>query len=87
MLKPPTGEPCAGEPNARFGGRGGGNLPDPYRFLIVLKLALLSVFSRLRSDDNVIGVSEVLHLRGKNGIPFRPQIQAPETRTEKKDER
>ena len=23
MLKPPTGEPCAGEPHARFGGRGG----------------------------------------------------------------
>ena len=22
MLKPPTGEPCAGEPHARFGGRG-----------------------------------------------------------------
>jgi len=23
MLKPPTGEPCAGEPHARFGGQGG----------------------------------------------------------------
>jgi hypothetical protein len=23
MRKPPTGEPCAGEPHARFGGRGG----------------------------------------------------------------
>ena len=22
MRKPPTGEPCAGEPHARFGGRG-----------------------------------------------------------------
>jgi hypothetical protein len=31
MRKPPTGEPCAGEPHARFGGRGGLiALPDPY---------------------------------------------------------
>ena len=30
MRKPPTGEPCAGEPHARFGGRGGATLPDPY---------------------------------------------------------
>jgi hypothetical protein len=30
MRKPPTGEPCAGEPLARFGGRGGATLPDPY---------------------------------------------------------
>ena len=30
MRKPPTGEPCAGEPHARFGGRGGFTLPDPY---------------------------------------------------------
>ena len=27
MRKPPTGEPCAGEPHARFGGRGG---PTPF---------------------------------------------------------
>ena len=31
MRKPPTGEPCAGEPPARFGGRGGESLPDPYQ--------------------------------------------------------
>jgi hypothetical protein len=31
MRKPATGEPCAGEPLARFGGRGGPNLPYPYR--------------------------------------------------------
>ncbi len=30
MLKPPTGDPCAGEPHARFGGRGGRELfPTP----------------------------------------------------------
>ena len=31
MGKPPTGEPCAGEPHARFGGQGGATLPDPYQ--------------------------------------------------------
>jgi hypothetical protein len=29
MRKPATGEPCAGEPHARFGGRGGGAFPTP----------------------------------------------------------
>lgn len=33
MRKPPTGEPCAGEPHARFGGRGGEILLDPYQTL------------------------------------------------------
>ena len=32
MRKPPTGEPYAGKPPVRFGGREG-NLPDPYRKL------------------------------------------------------
>ena len=31
MRKPTTGEPCAGEPHARFGGQGGKGLPDPYQ--------------------------------------------------------
>ena len=35
MRKPPTGEPCAGEPHARFGGRGGVTLPDPYHVAVV----------------------------------------------------
>ncbi len=30
MRKQPTGEPCAGDPLARFGGRGGESLPYPY---------------------------------------------------------
>ena len=30
MRKPPTGEPYAGKPHVRFGGRGGESLPDPY---------------------------------------------------------
>ena len=31
MRKSATGEPCAGEPLARFGGRGGSRLPYPYQ--------------------------------------------------------
>ncbi len=31
MRKPPTGELCAGEPHAQFGGRGGETLSDPYQ--------------------------------------------------------
>ena len=31
MRKATTGEPCAGKPHARFGGRGGESLPYPYR--------------------------------------------------------
>ena len=30
MRKPPTGEPYAGKPHVRFGGRGEETLPDPY---------------------------------------------------------
>ena len=33
MRKPPTGEPYAGKPHVRFGGRGGATLPDPYHLL------------------------------------------------------
>src|SRR5271154_4296071 len=32
MWKPTTGEPCAGKPPARFGGRGGESLPYPYQW-------------------------------------------------------
>ncbi len=31
MKKPPTGEPYAGKPHVRFGGRGGQRLPYPYQ--------------------------------------------------------
>jgi hypothetical protein len=34
MRTPPTGELCAGEPHAQFGGRGGATLSDPYQPLI-----------------------------------------------------
>lgn len=32
MRKLPSGEPCAGKPPARFGGRGGASLPYPYEW-------------------------------------------------------
>ena len=35
-VKPPTGEPCAGDPHARFGGKGdreSTGLPYPYQVL------------------------------------------------------
>jgi len=38
MRKPPTGEPCAGEPQARFGGRGQRQpFPTPIAFKTNLK--------------------------------------------------
>jgi len=43
MRKPPTGEPCAGEPHARFGGRGGVTLPDPYHIEIMTSLTKLQI--------------------------------------------
>ena len=36
MRKPPTGEPCAGEPHARFGGRG---RQEPFPTPIGLQIA------------------------------------------------
>jgi len=41
MRKPPTGEPCAGEPHARFGGRGGATFPDPYHPKDIFTLAII----------------------------------------------
>ena len=45
MRKPPTGEPCAGEPHARFGGRGGATLPDPYHPFHICKIAKVLILS------------------------------------------
>jgi hypothetical protein len=41
MRKPPTGEPCAGEPHARFGGRG---RREPFPTPIDLEKILIKVF-------------------------------------------
>jgi hypothetical protein len=50
MRKPPTGEPCAGEPHARFGGRGGATLPDPYHLVktcTFLPIPALAIYCNL----------------------------------------
>jgi hypothetical protein len=39
MRQPPTGEPCAGEPHARFGGRGG-SFPFPTPIWSISKLSM-----------------------------------------------
>jgi hypothetical protein len=45
MRKLPTGEPCAGEPHARFGGRGRRKpFPDPYQ-VCVAELAWIPAFA------------------------------------------
>jgi len=49
MRKPPTGEPCAGEPHARFGGRGGVTLPDPYHHLHIQSLGKFVIFYDITS--------------------------------------
>ena len=47
MRKLPTGEPCAGEPHARFGGRGGRALiPTPIE-LAINQCFLSSLFPRM----------------------------------------
>ncbi len=47
MRKPPTGEPCAGEPHARFGGRGRREpFPTPYRCARLMKTGLLGDFRK-----------------------------------------
>jgi len=65
MRKPPTGEPCAGEPHARFGGRGGATLPDPYHIEIITRMARLQItyYVALKSNKffNAI-LSSDLHL-------------------------
>src|SRR5690606_5444118 len=53
--KPPTGEPYAGKPHVRFGGRGGESLPDPYQGF--LSVALASSAAPPRDDDGDKGFS------------------------------
>jgi hypothetical protein len=46
MRKLPTGEPCAGEPHARFGGRGRRKpFPDPYQVCFPPQLAWIPAFA------------------------------------------
>jgi len=51
MRKLPTGEPCAGEPHARFGGRGRRKpFPTPYQVAVMGERKKLD--SRVRGNDD-----------------------------------
>ena len=52
MRKPTTGEPYAGEPHVRFGGRGGESLSYPYQGQPPLSWPSLD--SRLRGNDTTL---------------------------------
>jgi len=49
MRKPPSGEPYAGEPHVRFGGRGSESCPYPYHGTI--GQSNRSMGPRVREDD------------------------------------
>ena len=55
MRKLPTGEPCAGEPHARFGGRGRRKpFPDPYQIPLNFWIPGRASYRQLaRNDDQV----------------------------------
>ncbi len=60
MEKPPTGEPCAGEPHARFGGRGGSfSLSDPYR-----EGRDITIVTYLLGVSIALGAAEILSQSG-----------------------
>ncbi len=48
MWKPATGEPCAGKPPARFGGRGGESLPYPYHNVKGTSLSIRASLQQFR---------------------------------------
>ena len=62
MRKPTTGEPCAGEPHARFGGRGGQTLPDPYQWVLCVSTWLLSTAAVLAKSAPAAGAGLALVL-------------------------
>jgi hypothetical protein len=82
MRKPATGEPCAGEPLARFGGRGGPNLPYPYRLLSPIEDLGQNVGGRNKSGHGGEGCARDLHNLGLNkprrsGRRVRPATAPP----------
>ena len=55
MRKPTTGEPYAGEPHVRFGGRGGESLSYPYQSRATRGLVWLPAFAdRFRGHDTTL---------------------------------
>ena len=66
MWKPTTGEPYAGEPHVRFGGRGGATpLPDPYRLVMWCVLLCRPRRSRARSRVALLKGWEARALAGR----------------------
>ena len=93
MMKPPTGEPCAGEPHARFGGRGGReSFPTPIMsfWLGVLAPAqtppalVKALFEAIKSSAEVPAVRVALLQQG-DIMMFDPQQFAARIRRETED--
>ena len=67
MRKPPTGEPCAGEPHARFGGRG---RREPFPTPIMSKEAKLRFTRAKHVLSNVEGAPSM------SGLPRTPRSES-----------
>jgi hypothetical protein len=65
MRKPATGEPCAGEPHARFGGRGGQPSRPLSRGCVALQRFWILVRFEKRRDD--LGDPGDIHREGQEG--------------------
>ena len=83
MRKPTTGEPCAGKPLARFGGRGGESLPYPYHnvdgphFERRAQLRRISGLA-MKMKCRVASVAAlVLSMAAASGAPARAQPEPP----------
>jgi hypothetical protein len=84
MRQPPTGEPCAGEPPARFGGRGGFR-PFPTPINSTLQGAQALDFDELPQEEKIFAARKGNKNRtGKEGVAkslgsFLPSPSEPES--------
>src|SRR5206468_2879439 len=84
MRKPTTGEPCAGEPHARFGGRGGHNPSRPLsdnenegaKFVIGLRPLRGVTISHCGAVISSIAYAAAAGLRPPGAAAYRPGHQA-----------
>ena len=81
MRKPPTGEPCAGEPHARFGGRGGrASFSTPISRGAAQPVTTLT---GVTTDEPLLASKLPLHLQNTINIEFKLAhlmgIQRPHT--------
>src|SRR5271156_520921 len=75
MWKPTTGEPCAGKPPARFGGRGGESLPYPYQASLPERRALCFV-QRSTPQGHFIHIKNENSSFGKTKFMFKCECPA-----------